>query len=431
MDERGSEQQDGLVREWPDRGLWGNASNMLLCVLAVAGIGLSGWAFVMEFIDLRDRGESRERISAACGGLIDPDPVLGLNGGTDRVKLSDKYETDVGQRSSGCFVYRVGDPGTTYGHFSMAVVRHSSEPGAEETAQDHTEIDEWGDEPFRRPYRDEEPAPGPVVDHALPHPLGDGGLGDYDEYKVTARAVCAKGGKVSSIEASAVAQYGVRVTAGDRRTLAGLARQAADRAAARTGCRADLPQLPATLPEPGTELGAAETTEGTCAWYRRFLATQERGRLPDRALDAPAGRASDHDACVLAVGESETRRIYPGFVKSSGYPQKLEDVLKYHPWWVKTETYVGDGTRGLRTGRLGDLTELTPGTAGTDSGGTWWASSVCGGRPALHVLWATYPYDRIAADRLETLFRAYVDDATERRGCTEVVLPDAADFARS
>jgi hypothetical protein len=134
---------------------------------------------------------------------------------------------------------------------------------------------------------------------------------------------------------------------------------------------------------------------------------------------------------VLAVGESETRRIYPGFVKSSGYPQTLEDVLKYLPWWVKTETYVGDGTRGLRTSRVEDPTELTPGTAGTDSAGTWWASSVCGGRPALHVLWADYPYDRIAADRLEALFRAYVDEATGRRGCTDVVLPDAADFARS
>ncbi|MFJ4843117.1 hypothetical protein [Streptomyces sp. NPDC088746] len=32
---------------------------------------------------------------------------------------------------------------------------------------------------------------------------------------------------------------------------------------------------------------------------------------------------------------------------------------------------------------------------------------------------------------LEALFRAYVDDATGRRGCTDVVRPDAADFARN
>ncbi|MET9593239.1 hypothetical protein ABZY45_20235 [Streptomyces sp. NPDC006516] len=401
-------------------------------MLAVAGIGLSLWVFVQEVIDLRDRAESRERITEACGGLIDPDPVLGLNGGgIDRVKLSDEHEADLGERSSGCLVYRVGDPGTTYGHFSMAVLRRSAEPDAEETAQDRTEIDEQSDEPFRRPYGDEKSSPGPVVSHALPHPLGDGALGEYDEYKVTARAVCEKGGKVSSIEVSAVAQYDEPVTAEDRRTLAGLARQGVDRAADRTGCRADLPGLPAELAEPEMKFGAAASTGGTCDWYRRFLAREERGRLPDRALAAPAGKASDHDACVLAVGEKETRRIYPGFVRTSDYPQSLEDVLRYLPWWVKTETYVGDGTRGLRTDHFKQPTELTPGTAGTDSDQTWWASSVCGGRPAVHVLWVTYPYDRIAAGRLESLFRAYVDDVTERRGCTDVVLPEAKDFARS
>lgn len=432
MDDLREAQPDRAPGLLPERGRRRDAVNKLLCVLAVAGIGLSLWAFVQEVVDLRARSESRERITEACGGLVDPDPVLGLNGGgIDRVKLSDEHETDLGERSSGCLVYRVGDPGTTYGHFSLAVLRRSAEPDAEETAEDETTIDEDSDEPFRRPYGDEKSSPGPVVRHALPHPLGDGALGEYDEYKVTARAVCAKGGKVSSIEVSAVARYDEPVTAEDRRTLAGLARQGADRAADRTGCLADLPELPATLAEPGTEFGSAARTGGTCDWYRRFLTTEERGSLPDRALGAPAGRASAHDACVLAVGEKETRRIYPGFVKTSDYPQTLDDVLKYLPWWVKTETYVGDGTRGLRAEDFEQKTELTPGTAGTDSDRTWWASSVCYGRPAVHVLWVAYPYDRIAADRLEPLFRAYVDDVTERRGCTDVVLPGAKDFARS
>ena len=428
MNDRGSEQEESGIREWPDRGPWGNAFNIMLCVLAVAAIGLSGWALVMEVIDLRDRGESRERITAACGGLIDPGLVLGLNGGgIDRVNTDDRYEVSTEEHLSGCRVYRVGDPGMTYSHFSMSLVLHSGDPDAEETVD---EIDERDDEPFRLPYRDEESAAGPVVSHAVPHPLGDGRLGDYDEFKVTARALCEKGGGLTSVEASAVAQYEERVTSEDRRRLAELARQAAGRAAERSGCRADLPGLPADLAEPTREFGAPTATGGTCAWYRSFLTTEARGDLPDRALASPAGRASDHDACVLALGEKETRRIYPGYVKSSGYPQTLEDVLRYLPWWAKTETYVGDGTRGLRTGRVNEATELAPGTAGTDSSGVWWASSVCGGRPAVHVLWVTYPYDRILRDRLEPLFRAYVDDATERRGCTDVVLPDAEDFAR-
>lgn len=429
VDERGSAQQGGAAREWPDRGPWGNASNKLLCVLAVAGIGLSVWAFALELIDLRDRSESRERITAACGGLIDPDPVLGLNGGVNRVELSDEHEADTDERSSGCLVYRVGDPGTTYGHFSLALVRHAADPDAEESEEDETEIDEESDRPFRSRYTADEPAL--VVRHALPHPLGDGRLGDYDEYKVTARALCAKGGAVSSMEATAVARYDEPVTSEDRRTLAGLARQAAVRAAGRTGCTAELPELPATLAEPKLELGAPASTGGTCAWYRRFLTAEGREQLPDRSLAAPAGRAGDHDACVLAVGEKETRRIYPGYAKTADDPQKLEDVLKYSPWWVKTETYVGDGTRGLLSNETLRPAELAPGTAGTDSSGVWWASSVCGGRPAVHVMWVAYPYDRIVADRLEALFRAYVDEATERRGCTGVTFPEKADFARS
>lgn len=431
MDDSRGAQPEGEPRPLPERGRGRDVVNKLLCVLAVVGIGLSIWAFVQEFIDLRDRDESRGRITEACGGLIDPDPVLGLNGGgIDRVKISDEYETDLAERSSGCLVYRVGEPGTTYGHFSMAVLRRSAEPEADETEADRTEIDETSDEPFRRPYGDEDRTTGPVLNHALPHPLGDGRLGEYDEYKVTARALCEKGGALSSIEVSAVAQYDERVTPEDRRTLAALARQGADRAAGRTGCRAELPELPATLAAPATEFGAPASTGGTCAWYRHFLTTEERGQLPDRALAAPAGKASDHDACLLTVGEKETRRIYPGFVKTSDYPQSLDNVLTYFPWWVKTETYVGDGTRGLRTAHFKQPTELTPGTAGTDSGQIWWASSVCSGRPALHVMWVSYPYDRIAADRLRTLFRAYVDDATERRGCTGTVHPDAADFPK-
>ncbi|MEV6312290.1 hypothetical protein AB0M10_27315 [Streptomyces sp. NPDC051840] len=51
----------------------------------------------------------------------------------------------------------------------------------------------------------------------------------------------------------------------------------------------------------------------------------------------------------------------------------------------------------------------------------WWPARADGGD------W----YDRILRDRLEAVFRAYVDDATGRRGCTGVVLPAPADFAGS
>lgn len=63
--------------------------------------------------------------------------------------------------------------------------------------------------------------------------------------------------------------------------------------------------------------------------------------------------------------------------------------------------------------------------------GVRWASSVCGGRPAVHLMQVSFPYDDLLRDRLESLFRAYVEDATARRGCTGVTFPKASDLAGS
>lgn len=396
------------------------ALNALFCLVAVAGIGLSVWAVVTQLSDLRARSESRERIEAGCGGLVDPDLVLGLHGATDRVELADRYRIDSTRRVSNCLVYRVGEPGTTYGHFALTLTMYPADPNTDER---QVALD---DDPFdlRRGGVDDVSA---AADHAVPHPLGDGGLGEYESHMVTARALCADGGKISSVEASAIAKYADVATPEDRRTLAGLARQAVERAAAERGCPSRLPALPAELPEAGFALGPADAAGGTCAWYGRLVAAEGRGSLPDRALAAPAGKASAHDACLLALGEDETRRIWPAYEKTTKRPRDLRIVLANSPLWVKTETVVGDGTRGIRTG-LQNRTAIRPGTAGTDEF-AWWASSVCDGRPALHLMQVSYPYDRILQDRLESLFRAYVDDATGRRGCTDVVLPGAADFA--
>ncbi|MEU3742483.1 hypothetical protein AB0E78_36155 [Streptomyces sp. NPDC032198] len=76
----------------------------------------------------------------------------------------------------------------------------------------------------------------------------------------------------------------------------------------------------------------------------------------------------------------------------------------------------------------GDDVRLEPGTAGGGDG-IWWASSICDGKPALHALTA----DRLYSDVLgykarRSLFRAYVDDITTRRGCTHITYPAAKDF---
>lgn len=156
------------------RGRLRGALNTAFVLVAVAGIGLSVWALVSEVLDLRDRAESRERIAEGCGGLVDPDLVLGLKGGVSRVKLSDRHHISTARSDSGCVVYRVGDPGTTYGHVSLDLTLYPANPNADEHQVDpeHEPFDY-----FTARNRDDVTA---AAQYALPHPLGDGGLGEYD-----------------------------------------------------------------------------------------------------------------------------------------------------------------------------------------------------------------------------------------------------------
>ncbi|MFH9615503.1 hypothetical protein [Streptomyces pratensis] len=405
------------------RGRLRTVLNTAFVLLAVAGIGLSLWALVMEVLDLRARAESRGRIEAGCGGLVDPDRVLALHGGIDRVEMSDRHRITPGRDDSSCVVYRVGDPGTTYGHFSLGLTLSPSNPNADErlVKVDHEPFDY-----FAAGNRDDATA---VAQYSLPHPLGDGSLGEYDAGTVTARAVCEDGGRISSVDAEVAAWHDRPLTSEDRRQLSGLARQAVERAAAENGCRARLPEVPSAFPRPRTALGPAAEAGGTCAWFGRHAAVQGRGELPDRALAAPAGKASAHDSCLLAMSPEGTERIWPAYERSTPHPRDLDKALTLSPLWLQTDTLVGDGTRGLRTG-VASRTPVRPGTAGS-ADGTWWASSVCGGRPAVHLMQVSYPYGDILRDQLEPLFRAYVEDATGRRGCTGLTIPETSDFAGS
>ncbi|MER5631191.1 hypothetical protein [Streptomyces nitrosporeus] len=394
------------------------ALTALLCVVAVAGIGLSGWAVVTRVLDFRARSESRERIEEGCGGLVDPDLVLALHGGTDRVELSDRHSIHIDRRSSECAVHRTDRPGTP-SHFSLVLTLSPEDPGADDR------LVKTGHEPFERFSAGAGSDVTAVARYALPHPLGDGSLGEYDAETLTARAHCAPGGPFSTVEAEVRAWNDDPLTAQDRRQLAGLARQAADRAAGRSGCTAGLPPVPTAFPVPGTALGPAAEAGGTCAWYGKFTAAEGRGPLPDRALAAPAGKASDHDACLLALSPEGTAGIWPAYERTTPNPRDLHKALTLSPLWIQTDTLVGDETRGLRAGRA----PVRAGTAGGEEL-TWWASSVCGGRPAVHLMQVSHePYDDILRDRLEPLFRAYVDEATARRGCTGVAFPRTADFA--
>ncbi|WP_406164447.1 hypothetical protein [Streptomyces sp. NBC_00996] len=105
-------------------------------------------------------------------------------------------------------------------------------------------------------------------------------------------------------------------------------------------------------------------------------------------------------------------------------------MLDFSPWWLRTESFFGDEAREVVAEEFGGYqTPLRPGTAGGNAGArAWWASSTCAGEPAVHTLSFGLRYDDIVRDRISTLFKAYADDITERRGCTDVKFPRPSDF---
>ncbi|MFF4573076.1 hypothetical protein [Streptomyces sp. NPDC001410] len=399
----------------------------------VFGILAGGWGLWLETRDQLDRAESRERITDACEGLVDPDQVLGLNGGTVRARAGSDEEDSMYDLDSpnalistptDCVIYRVGEPGTTYDHFLLSVWVNPNDRQAQL-------VSGW-DDPFQTWERH---ADGDITREAeatVPHPLGDGRLGVYYDNAAVVKAKCTnKLGKTTSVNTMTVAKYfeGDPVTDTDRRTLAELARTAAGRAAKKLGCEATLPAVPADLPTPSKRLVNAESAGGTCGWYADYVAAEGRGRFPDRALAAPAAHAQE-ESCLLGMSGREVRRLWPSLGKDEVGSDSLDDVLRVAPFWLRTESYFGDEAGEVKTDHFGrDQRELPPGTTGSDgAANVWWASSTCDGEPAVHTLSSDYPYDRVVEKRLGALFKAYVTDVAARRHCTHLKFPSAATF---
>ncbi|MGW2706149.1 hypothetical protein [Streptomyces sp. NPDC001340] len=334
--------------------------------MRVFGILAGGWGLWLETRDQLDRAESRERITNACEGLVDPDQMLGLNGGTVRARAGSDEEDSMYDLDSpnalistptDCTIYRVGKPGTTYNHFLLSVWVNPNDRQARL-------VSGW-DDPFQTWKRHADGDIAREAEATVPHPLGDGRLGVQ-----------------TSVNTMTVAKYFEQdpVTDTDRRTLAELARTAAGRAAEKLGCKATLPAVPAELPTPSKRLVNAESAGGTCGWY---------------------------------VGSDS-----------------LDDVLRVAPFWLRTESYFGDEAGEVKTDHFGrDQRELPPGTTGSDGAeNVWWASSTCDGEPAVHTLSSDYPYDRVVGKRLGALFKAYVTDVAARRHCTHLKFPSASTF---
>ncbi|MBK3567804.1 hypothetical protein [Streptomyces sp. MBT62] len=417
----------------PDRGSRRrNAVNQLVAVAAVFGVGAGGWGLWLETEDHFDRAASRDRIAKACAGLVDPDQVLDLNGGTTRARAGsgdDDSIRDLGTASTSaqCQIYRLGKSGSTHGHFLLSVWANPSD--------DFAQLVSGWDDPFGLlggPAKDDITR---EAEQTAAYPIGDGRLGVYYGNAAVVKADCVdESGRTTSVNTMTVAKYFevAPVTDADRRTLAGLARTAAVRAAKKLGCKATLPALPAELPTPSAKLVNAKSAGGTCGWYAGYIGAKGRWRFPDRALAAPAAHAQE-ESCLLGVSNKEVRGMWPGLGKDEVGADSLDDVLRVAPFWLRTESSFGDEAREVATDHFGrDQVALKPGTAGYDrDDNVWWASSTCAGQPAVHTLSIDYPYSKVVQKRLQALFKAYVTDVAARRDCTGLRFPAAATFQPS
>ncbi|MEU5959038.1 hypothetical protein [Streptomyces sp. NPDC047525] len=402
--------------------MMGAGRRRLWLTMAVGGIGLSLYALWLTVDDFRDRASSERDIAAACDHLVSGPQVMDLQGGMVRARSDDDdaYRLDARHLPSACTIYKVSgsrktdlfrlivessddaEPVNMIGDGSPFLTREGSYPKDDVTAAADREPEAW--------------------------PLGDGTLGSYTNIRTTVRAECRPGsGKAVPrlLHVTAVGRY-PEVSAEDRQRLARLARSATQQLTQRIGCRTQLPPLPDQMTAVPLKLRPAASATGSCRWAGQLGKEQGPGRLPDRALTIPARAANPAEGCLLAVGPARVRAIAGGL--DGDQRDYAEGALTYSPWWLRTVSYFGVDANSVGYDATGDDLRLKPGTAGGGDG-IWWASSICNGKPALHALTADRLYSDVLGHKARrSLFHAYVDDITTRRGCTHVTYPTAKDF---
>ncbi|MFF1358430.1 hypothetical protein [Streptomyces sp. NPDC058297] len=401
----------------------GEGRRRLWQTLAVGGIGLSLYAGMLTVDDIRDRASSERDIAAACDHLVSGAQVMDLQGGMVRAESSDydEYRLDARHRSA-CTIYKVSGSNRTSDLFRLIV----------ESSDDSEPVNVIGDRgsPFSTfdGYQPKDDVTAVADREPEARPLGDGTLGSYTNFRTTIRAACAPSSNMAAprlLNVTAVARY-PEVSAEDRRRLARIARSATQQLTHRIGCRTRLPALPDRMTAVPSKLGKAASATGSCRWVGQLVKERGQGRLPDRVLTIPAREANPVEGCLLAVGPGRVRAIADGL--DDDQRDYAEGALTHSPWWLRTVSYFGAEAESVGYDEVGDDVILKPGTAGAKEG-AWWASSICDGKPALHTLTAGHVYDDILGPKtLSSLFRAYVDDITTRRGCTHVTYPAAKDF---
>ncbi|MFF4256520.1 hypothetical protein ACFY1L_35545 [Streptomyces sp. NPDC001663] len=400
--------------------------NVLLCLVAVAGIGWSGkeiWQVL--------RG--RQQIDEACAGLVPAGRVLALSpaGGTITHRVADEgtIELDAGlPQDCEIFSTEAGEKGGSRSgerwFFTGAVGAVGQGEGLSPEAS-------WDD--LLDPG-------GPYSDHTYPdQPLGGGIAGIVTDTGVTVELPCAKGvsdgrrvkalwARASFLESETPFSDNGQPTAHDRGILAETAVITANRLAGRLGCTERLPDPPDDIPALVEGPTPAAEAEGTCAWYRR-TGLADRTLYADQVLESRTDPKAWDERCALVLGDTRANTLY------AAHADELDSV--YRPdrpgrYFAAFHTYSGENAKNIHLPNV-DSHETPvaaePGRAGRgDDEPAWWASSVCSGKPQIHTMTLSYGYEKLATAAYEKVFRAYVDDVTARRGCTDVKFPATSAF---
>lgn len=398
------------------------------------GLILGALAIIAQGVNIYDQSQNRmdsERIiDQACAGIADPDTVLALHGGVTRLNAVEKMS--LAEPSSGKTGRASEPPGACELFQSEGTSNASQRPRKHFRLQVTSEpdgvaknaVNGWADGPFliRNAARGRNTS---ELSQPIPQPINDGRSGYYTEKAVTIRTICSStSGSGQSLRVEASVPYD-HVSDTDRGRMAGIAVHAARVTAKNLGCRTRVDTPPQRLPHPSSRFSLIEDAKGTCSWYRRLLRSQNSVKFPNLALETESADSAWQESCML--GASRTR---------VSVARSQQGAMDHHPsnhvalnpvpsWWMQFQTFFRDDANDVFvSGAVEKESPIRSGTAGIHRGrNIWWASSICRGHRALHIMTFGDPYREIPAAHLRLMLHAYSEDVADRRDCVKVSLP--------
>lgn len=414
-----------LIRPLRRRDSVRKSVNVLLCVTAVAGIGLSGTVLWQTL-------NARHQINEACAGLVPAGRVLALSpaGGTITHRVADEGTIELNQslpQDCEIFSTEAGEKNATSSgerwFFTATVGVLPS--GAEEQWMPEDSLDY-----LVYPYSDYPTYPA--------EPLGGGMSGEVTASSVTVSLPCPEGtssgepikelwARTALMDPGPAFLDNGQLTSHDRNTLAETAVGTANNLAEHLGCADRLPGPPENIPASEEGPVPAVRADGTCAWYRKAGFAHDK-QLPDQVLESRTGDKLWDEQCGLTLSDTRASALWESNSAKTAGVDRPEQPAE---WYVSLHTYAGEPAKHvyLKSDYDDYPVAAPPGQAGRSDRSIWWASSVCDGEPQVHTMTVSYGYDQLTIPALEKVFRAYVIDVVARRDCANTEFPDSSAFA--